>query len=140
MTRFSARPAGWFAICALLGLGLLDSRAASISFTKLNVHVDALPVSGTAYHGYTPHRFEIHNSSGKKRKVTLTLPSRPDSEKFSIERITRTITVAPGTSVKVLLLQPPPDTWLFQQQCPRHGRWANAFYYQRLFPAAWECL
>ena len=110
MTRFPARPAGWSAICALLVLTLADAKAASsssISFTKLNVHVDAFPVSGTAYHGYTPHRFEIHNSSSKKRKVTLTLPSRPDSEEFSIERITRTITVAPGTSVKVLLLQPP---------------------------------
>ena len=110
MTRFPARLARWFAICALLAIALADVKAASsssISFTTLKVHVDALPVSGTAHHGYTPHRFEIHNSSSKKRKVTLTLPSRPDSEKFSIERITRTITVAPGTSVKVLLLQPP---------------------------------
>ena len=110
MTRVPARMAGWFAICVLLTLALADAKAASsasISFTKLNVHVDAFPVNGTAYHGYTPHRFEIHNSSGKKRKVTITLPSNPDPEDFSIERITRTITVAPGTSVKVLLLQPP---------------------------------
>ena len=107
MTRVPARLAGWVAICALLGLALLDSRAASISFAKLNVHVDALHVSGTAYHGYTPHRFTIHNSSNKKRRVTLILPSKPNPEDFSIERITRTITVAPGTSVKVLLLQPP---------------------------------
>ena len=110
MTRFPARLSGWFSICALLGLTLADAKAASsasISFTTLKVHVDALPVSGTAYHGYTPHRFEIHNSSSKKRKITLTLPSSPNPEDFSIERITRTITVAPGTSVKVLLLQPP---------------------------------
>lgn len=107
MTCSPARLAGGFAICALLGLAPLDSRAASVSFTKLNVHVDAFPVSGTAYHGYTPHRFKIHNSSNKKRKVTLTLPNRPTSDEFSIERITRTITVAPGTSIKVLLLQPP---------------------------------
>ena len=84
MTRFPARLSGWFSICALLGLALLDSRAASISFTKLNVHVDALPVSGTAYHGYTPHRFEIHNSSSKKRKVTLTLPSNQILKTFPL--------------------------------------------------------
>ena len=65
MTRVPARLAGWVAICALLGLALLDSRAASISFAKLNVHVDALPASGTAYNVYTPHRFTINNSSNK---------------------------------------------------------------------------
>ena len=107
MTRSLARLAGWLVFCVLFTPALEEAKAASISFTKLNVHVDAFPVSGTAYHGYTPHRFEIHNSSNKKHKVTLTLPSKPHSEEFSIDRITRTITVAPGTSVKMLLLQPP---------------------------------
>ena len=42
MTRFPARLAGGFAICALFGLTLENAKAASISFAKLNVHVDAL--------------------------------------------------------------------------------------------------
>lgn len=91
-------------LVALLAL-LKEAGAATVSFPKLKVHVDALPVSGTAYHGYTPHRFEIHNTSAQKRAVSLLLPGEGGG--FNLARITRTVTVAPSTSVKVLLLQPP---------------------------------
>ena len=93
-----------FVLVALLSL-LTKAGAATVSFPKLKVHVDALPVSGIAHHGYTPHRFEIHNTSANKRAITLSIPS--EGGDFNIARITRTVTVAPSTSVKVLLLQPP---------------------------------
>jgi hypothetical protein len=96
--------AGAFVLVVLLAL-LTEAGASTVSFPKLKVHVDALPVSGTAYHGYTPHRFEIHNTSAQKRAVSLLLPG--EGGEFNLARITRTVTVAPSTSVKVLLLQPP---------------------------------
>ena len=93
-----------FVLVALLAL-LGETAAATVSFPKLKVHVDALPVSGIAHHGYTPHRFEIHNTSANKRAITLSIPG--EGGEFNIARITRTVTVAPSTSVKVMLLQPP---------------------------------
>ena len=96
--------ASWIALGAFVAL---EAAGATVSFPKQKVHVDALPVKGIAHHGYTPHRFEIHNSSTKKKKVTLTLPSQTGGDAYSIEKLTRSVVVSPNTSLKVLLLQPP---------------------------------
>ena len=97
---------------ALLAWGLLvaapAAQSAAVSLVSKGVHVDALPVGGEAHHGYVPHRFEVRNSSSKKRTVTLTMPADPaEDAEHAIRSIQRTVTVAPGTAVKVLLLQPP---------------------------------
>ena len=93
---------------ALLWLLVPAAQAASVSLVSKGVHVDALPAPGDAHHGYVPHRFQVRNSSSKKRTITLTIPAASaGDDKHAIRTIQRTVTVAPGTAMKVVLLQPP---------------------------------
>ena len=103
-----SRLTAWALTVTCLLLAALEAPAASVSLVSKGVHVDALPVAGDAHHGYVPHRFEVRNSSSKKRTITLTMPADPaEDAKHAIRTIQRTVTVAPGTAVKVLMLQPP---------------------------------
>ena len=97
--------------CVLIGLLIEDGRIqaapSSVRFPTAKVVVDAVPGTGSVNHGYTAHRFEIHNNSGKKQTVTLALPDKPESGEFTLQRISRTVTVSPRTSQTFQLLQPP---------------------------------
>jgi hypothetical protein len=99
------------AIAISIGLLLIGSlRAAppggTATFTKLKLHIESHPVGHTIYHGYTAHRFTIHNSASEKRRITFTLPARNHSDDFNINHLTRSFTISPGTQT-VTILQPP---------------------------------
>ena len=98
------------AICfALLWAGQLwaGPPGGTATFTKLKLHIESHPVNSTIYHGYTAHRFTVHNSASEKRRVTFTLPARQSSnDDFNINSITRSFTISPGTQT-VTILQPP---------------------------------
>ena len=98
----------WILIALFLLLeGLGNAAPSSLRFPAQQVVVDALPGTGIVNHGYVAHRFEIHNSSGKKQKVTIALPDKAEGEEFKIHRLTRTVTVPPRSSHTLQLLQPP---------------------------------
>ena len=98
------------AICiALLWAGQVwaGPSGGTATFTKLKLHIESHPVNSTIYHGYTAHRFTVHNSASEKRRVTFTLPARNSSnDEFIINSITRSFTISPGTQT-VTILQPP---------------------------------
>ena len=78
----------------------------SATFTKLNLHIVAQTDNQTIYHGYTAHRFTIHHSGTGKRSVSFKLPSSNFSEDHSLNSVSRTFTILPGTR-EVTILQPP---------------------------------
>ena len=78
----------------------------STTFTTLNLHIEAHTDNQTIYHGYTAHRFTIHHSGTGKRSVSFKLPSSNYSEDHSLNSVSRTFTVLPGTR-EVTILQPP---------------------------------
>ena len=76
------------------------------TFTKLKLHIESHPVNQTIYHGYTAHRFTVHNSASEKRRLIFTLPARHQShDDFNINYLTRSFTISPGTQT-VTILQP----------------------------------
>ena len=78
----------------------------STTFTKLNLHIEAHTDNQTIYHGYTAHRFTIRHSGTGKRSVSFKLPRSNYSEDHSLNSVSRTFTVLPGTR-EVTILQPP---------------------------------
>ena len=79
--------------CLAIGLG----RPGSTTFTKLNLHVEAHTDNQTIYHGYTAHRFTIRHSGTGKRSVSFKLPRSNYSEDHSLNSVSRTFTILPGT-------------------------------------------
>ena len=66
--------------------------------------------TGPTAHGYAEARVVLENNSSKTHVVTLTTPNRSYSSGNCISRIARTVTLSPGVTVVVSLLQPPlPD-------------------------------
>ncbi len=82
------------------------------TFSKLKLHIESHPVNSGIYHGYTAHRFTVHNSASEKKRVTFTLPSRgSSSEDFNIRNITRSFTISPGSQTVTILQPPLPMGW-----------------------------
>ena len=64
--------------------------------------------TGNTFHGYAEIRVALENHSpGRAHEVTLILPNRAWNNGNSIDRLSRTVTLAPGARVTVSLLQPP---------------------------------
>ena len=64
--------------------------------------------SGNTFHGYAEMRVTLENRSiGRMHNVTLVFPNRAWNNGNSIDRLSRTVTLAPGARAIVPLLQPP---------------------------------
>ena len=99
---------------SLLWAGFLNASPSggTATFTKLKIHIESQPVSSSVYHGYTAHRFTVHNSASEKKRITFTLPSGvSSSEDFNIRKITRSFTISPGSQTVTILQPPLPMGW-----------------------------
>jgi len=92
--------------CLLLLAGL--AVRASDQFGDISVSPNAM-YTGNTFHGYAEIRVELENdSTTKTHTITLVYPNRDfNSSGNSISRISRTVSLAPGTKNVVTLLQPP---------------------------------
>ena len=64
--------------------------------------------SGSTFHGYAEMRVTLENRSfSRTHNVTLVFPNRAWNNGNSIDRLSRTVTLAPGARAVVPLLQPP---------------------------------
>ena len=64
--------------------------------------------SGSTFHGYAEMRFTLENHSmGRVHTVTLIFPNQSWNSGNSIDRLSRTVTLAPGARAVVPLWQPP---------------------------------
>ncbi len=64
--------------------------------------------SGNTFHGYAEMRVALENRSiSRTHNVTLVFPNRAWNNGNSIDRLSRTVTLAPGARAIVPLLQPP---------------------------------
>lgn len=81
--------------------------ALAVSYGDVEVTVENMP-TGTASHGYTAYEFVITNRSREQsHQVRLRLPETNYSRREDhIRALTRGVTVEPGATVRVSLLQP----------------------------------
>jgi hypothetical protein len=98
-------------LAGALALALISPAQAQspLRHTYGNITVGVIEVPpGTHTHGYTEYRFRVRNDSEQAtHAVTLFLPEiGPGQVADHIRRIARTVTVGPGESVAVSLLQP----------------------------------
>lgn len=103
-----------FCLWIFLGSWLLSPPARgqiSESVHMEGVSVNVLPaLQGDSIHGYLEHRFSIHNTSQEWRQVTVRIPHPNNS--FSpygdhyLADLSRSMAVAPGSSVEMSLFQP----------------------------------
>src|SRR5258705_5913970 len=76
-------------------------------FGDISVSAQAM-YSGNTFHGYAETRVTLQNHSpGRTHVVSLTYPNNSWNSGNSIDRLLRTITLAPGARIIVPLLQPP---------------------------------
>ncbi|MDK1032324.1 MAG: hypothetical protein QGD94_09985, partial [Planctomycetia bacterium] len=108
ISRTGRWPAGLFpaAVCLLCAMSFSCPRAqAAKVYGDLALSAEPAP-AGQSTHGYAEYRISITNRSPKlAHKVTLAMPAEAGDSQ--LKRVTRTVTVAPGSTVWVSLLQPP---------------------------------
>ena len=76
-------------------------------FGDITVSANAI-YTGNTFHGYAEVRVDLQNRShGTTHVVTLISPNRPWNNGNSIERLSRSVTLAPEAHEVVTLLQPP---------------------------------
>ncbi|MDD5140801.1 MAG: hypothetical protein PHY43_11140 [Verrucomicrobiales bacterium] len=76
-------------------------------FGDISVSAQSL-YSGNTYHGYGETRVTLQNHSpAKTHTVTLAYPNNSWNSGNSIDRLSRTVTLAPGARLVVPLMQPP---------------------------------
>jgi hypothetical protein len=93
------------ALVAALWLVGRPARAAD-DIGDISVSAAAIYTGDTA-HGYAEARVVLENNSSKTHNVTLTSPNRSFGDGNNLSRLARTVTLAPGVTVVVSLLQPP---------------------------------
>lgn len=108
VVRARAASCGWLrlllsAFLLLFGGGSMrGERFGDISVTVSGMH------QGRTFHGYLEYRVTVENHSPKHtHRVRLVYPERSWSYGNSIDRLTRTVVVPPGTQLVVPLWQPP---------------------------------
>ena len=80
---------------------------AQVDYDDITVSPEPHPSANTL-HGYAEYRIAVSNRSpDKTHQVTLILPDTSYSYGQRIREITRSVVVAPSTTVRVSLLQPP---------------------------------
>ncbi|HEU6447767.1 MAG TPA: hypothetical protein VFV23_04945 [Verrucomicrobiae bacterium] len=100
------RPAVVPAFCFLY-LSFFISPGWAENFGDISASADAM-YSGNTFHGYAETRVTLENRSRKTHEVTLVYPNNSyGSYGNCITRLSRTVTLAPGTRAIVPLLQPP---------------------------------
>ena len=100
----SSRRACPFLLAALL-LPVFTGKAEVLG--DVDVESDAM-YTGNTFHGYAEMRVTLENHSlSRAHTVTLDFPNQSWNSGNSIERLSRTVTLAPGSRVVVPLWQPP---------------------------------
>ncbi len=96
--------------CLWLLVVLLASPVAGQEYHYGDVVIRVLPdLPQSTTHGYHEFPFQVINESPVSRQVTLTGPASAQAGvgMHSLRAIERTVTVGPGSSVRLALLQPP---------------------------------
>ncbi len=104
--RYSRRRAIFFLVFVWMGRAVV-SGFAQVDYDDITVSSELHP-SGNTVHGYAEYRIVVSNrSSDKTHQVTLMLPESSYGYETYIRKMTRSVVVAPSTTVRVSLFQPP---------------------------------
>ena len=104
--RYSRLCAISFLVVVGMGCAVPDLLA-QVDYDEITVSPELHPRVNTL-HGYAEYRIAVSNRSpDKARQVTLILPGTSHSYGQHIREMTRSVVVAPSTTVHVSLLQPP---------------------------------
>jgi hypothetical protein len=96
-----------FILALLAGNFFVLPCPADEDFGDITVNANAI-YTGNTFHGYAEVRVELQNRSHRTAHVvTLVSPNRSWNNGNSIERLSRSVTLAPEASQVVTLLQPP---------------------------------
>ena len=80
---------------------------AQVDYDDITVSPELYP-SGNTVHGYAEYRIAVSNrSSDKTHQVTLMLPESSYGYETHIRKMARSVVVAPSTTVRISLFQPP---------------------------------
>ena len=92
----------------ILAALLLGGTAALAADDIGDISVSAAAIyTGETLHGYAEARVVLENNSSKTHTVTLASPNHSYGSGNNVSRTARTVTLAPGVTVVVSLLQPP---------------------------------
>ena len=98
------------AISLLVGVWIgcaVSDVLAQVDYDDITVSPELYP-SGNTFHGYAEYRIAVSNRSPEKtHQVTLMLPKSNYGYETHIRKMTRSVVVAPSTTVRVSLFQPP---------------------------------
>ena len=84
-------------------LALVPALAAAEDFGDISVSAQAM-YSGNTFHGYAETRVTVQNHSPTRAHVvTLAYPNNSWNSGNTIDRLTRTVTLAPGARIVVPL-------------------------------------
>ncbi len=90
-----------------LGLGGNSAQSAEERFGPITVGHQPM-VNGQTHHGYFEHRFQVSNAhESDSFEVTVSLPNASHGSGNVIHKLSRTVTIGPLTSIRLVLLQPP---------------------------------
>lgn len=104
--RYSRLYAISFLVFVWLGCAVV-SGLAQVDYEDITVSPEPHP-SAKTFHGYAEYRIAVSNRSPEKtHQVALVLPESSYGYESHIRKMTRSVVVAPSTTVRVSLFQPP---------------------------------
>ncbi|MEM7680787.1 MAG: hypothetical protein AAF288_02425 [Planctomycetota bacterium] len=90
----------------LMSFWAAPADAGTRSYGQVTVNVQP-PAPGESQYGYAVYRMSVTNRGDTPRSVTVVMPAESWSYGDSVGRLSRTVTVEPGSTAVAELLQPP---------------------------------